>query len=573
VKGKNRRKIIRPPASNGPQPGNDVLHSRDIGLLKEALRKRVSHLTVLYQMGRDISENENWSDALDRFLMALVRYMQAEGAALLLFSGNRSVLTPRASFQVDEDTLNASCDTLLTSWESHPRALEIHSLEGYEDGDNSTCLERTKPWRISVIPLRHRNRALGFLILEKLYESPAEFEIDYQFLNTIQTIFSEQVANAAYISELRRLGRFNKKVLDNINSGVITTDTQGFVDFFNHRARVLCSLLGEKRRIHFNDMFQSDSFDRDFFKKLIGSKKVNHVLEVEAARDESGFFPARLSTSKMVDENLNGEVIVAIFEDLTEQKALEKEIRRNDRLRTLGQISAGVAHEIRNPLTGIATSVEVLEGKLKGDDDKKKFIHAVRDEINRLDKIIKNLLDYARPMKPRMKTCFLGDVATRVVNLLSENARRKGITLNLVDNSGDICCRADADQITQVVLNIVLNAVQACKQGDEINVILSGTLEGRKKFARIEVIDSGPGVPEEIRGSMFDPFVTTRTRGTGMGLAISQQIIEEHEGKIKCDFLPRGTKFTILLPTSPAGSKREKEQRSVKHVESDIGHR
>lgn len=544
--------------------------SEELRMLRDALQKRISQLTVLYQMGRDIAENENWSDALDRFLMALVKYMRADGTALLLFSQEETRLAIRANFHIDASVLEESRTMLLEGWRKHPRATEIHSLEGYRDNLLTTCLERSRPWRITIIPLRHRSRSLGFLVLEKSYAAGTEFGIDYQFLNTIQTIFTEQVANAAYISELRSLSQFNRKVLENMNSGVITTDLDGNIRFCNRRAATLCPQLQEGSNTHFDTIFSSAAFGDGFFEKLKNSPKDNHVLEVQGTNGSGGSFPVQLSTSKMFDDTLNGVVLVAIFEDLTDQKKLQAEVRKNDRLRTLGQLSASVAHEIRNPLTGIATSVEVLESKLKRSPENAKYFKAIIDEISRLDGIIKNLLDFAKPAKPRLRDCFLGEVIARVVNLLSDHATKRGITLAVTTSLADDRCRADADQLTQVLLNLVLNAVQACREGDTIKLRLSEAPPGHDtKQLQIEVIDTGPGVSPEVRETLFEPFVTTKTRGTGMGLAISRQIVEEHQGSIFCEFSQTGSKFIILLPIESMITEAHTVARSENHAKNN----
>jgi PAS domain S-box-containing protein len=373
----------------GELPREVIRANEELRLLNQSLRKNVSQLTILYQMGRDISENENWSDALDRILMALVNYLQAEGAALLLFSGGQRRLSPRANFQIDTQTLTKISARLLERWRDHPRGSEIHSMESYEGRVYNTCLESLKPWRFTVVPLRHRNRALGFITIDKRYSSGQSYRIDYHFLNTIQTILTGEVANAAYISELRQLSRLNQKVLDNINSGVITTDLSGRIRFFNQHALSICPYLKKRRDLHFNDVFRDPSAGEGIYEAMIGSDRDTHVREVDYIREKDRVSPARLSMTKMHDDNLNGTVLVAIFEDLTEQRRYETEIRRNDRLRVLGQMSAGVAHEIRNPLTGIATSAEVLASKVRGENEKTKYIRAILDEINRLDGIIK----------------------------------------------------------------------------------------------------------------------------------------------------------------------------------------
>jgi signal transduction histidine kinase/DNA-binding response OmpR family regulator len=536
-----------------------VRSNEELQSLNRRLHKVVTQLKTLYHMGRDLADNENWSDALDRFLMKLVNFMGADGAGLLLFSRNNTLLSTRSSFQIDQEVSAGACVQILSSWKEHTRSTEIHSLESYSDGKYISCLEGDTNWRMTVIPLRHRNRPLGFLLLEKEYKDGYDFKGDYDFLNTLQTIFVEEIANASYISELRHLSRFNNKVLDNIRSGVITTDLQGTVNYSNEWARGMSpALRGPKPDpMHFDELFRSRQFGANFWERVMKSRKNSHVLEVACLGGDGDSFPASLRTAKMYDDTLGGMVIVAIFEDLTEQKRMEAEIRRNDRLRVLGQLSAGVAHEIRNPLTGIATSAEVLADRLGHDDKNVKYIRAILDEINRLDGIIRNLLDFARPPKPQISACSLPEILERVISLLGEEASSKGIHIKTERHPEAVYCEADPAQLTQVILNVVLNAVQACGEGDEVLLDIKGEEPADPSYAkvvRIDVMDSGPGVPKEVRESLFDPFVTTKTRGTGLGLAISQQIVEEHNGSIECDFLRRGTRFSIRLPQQePSG--------------------
>lgn len=564
-----RPAVARPTAPAGERTATDVATdqkqaelsrevyraNQELHVLNKTLKQHVSQLTILYQMGRDISENENWSDALDRFLMALVNYIRAEGSALLLFSERETRLSVRSNFQIDPAILSQSCQVLVENWKHNPRGGEIHTIESYKEMVFNACLDRRSSWRFTVIPLRHRNRSLGFLFIDKLYRSGHGFKVDYHFLNTIQTILAEEVANASYISELRQLSRFNHKVLDNIKSGVITTDLKGNVRFYNQQAAAMCPHLTGQAATHFERLFNSSTFGKDFHQRILNSQKDTHVLDVTYRGRNEGEFPARLNITKMHDDNLNGTVLVAIFEDLTEQKQLEREIRRNDRLRVLGQLSAGVAHEIRNPLTGIATSVEVLGSKIQDEPEKAKYIRVILEEINRLNEIIRNLLNFARPTKPQINSFGLAELSQRVVNLLSDEARKKGIQLDIQDQLKHARCNADANQLTQVVLNIVLNSIQACKMGDSVSITLKNEDSpdaGTGAFARIDVEDTGVGVPPEVRDSLFEPFVTTKTHGTGLGLAISQQIIEEHHGQISCEFLKQGTRFSIKLPIGEA---------------------
>ena len=547
-----------------------VRSNEELQSVNHRLHKVVSQLKTLYHMGRDLADNENWSDALDRFLMALVNFMEAEGAALLLFSEDEQALRARSTFQVGAEDLDAACRRIIEGWESHPRAQEIHPLEGYGESVPAPCLERSQPWQFTVIPLRHRSRPVGFLLLEKHYTDGFDFKWDYDFLNTLQTIFVEEIANANYISELRRLGRFNNKILDNIRSGVITTDAEGTIRYHNVWAEDMCPRLLERTRkdaptIRFDSMFEARQFPDHFFDQVMASAHDSHVLEVACHAGAREPFPARLRTTKMFDDNLNTTVLVAIFEDLTEQKRMEAEIRRNDRLRVLGQLSAGMAHEIRNPLTGIANCAEMLDSHLGEDSEKRKYTRAMLDEIHRLDGIVRNLLKFARPARPQLAQCDVSDVVARVDALLSEKASERGVRLDTGSIDEDLRCWADSGQLTQVLLNLVLNAIQSCEDGGQVKVVARGDErdDGAASIARIDVIDDGPGVPADIRESLFEPFVTTKAQGTGLGLAISRQIIEEHEGAILCKPWERGACFSIELPLYASDTNRAKG--SVRH--------
>jgi signal transduction histidine kinase len=530
----------------------------------DTLRRQVSQLTILYQMGRDISENENWSDALDRFLMALVNYAEAEGAALLLFSRGGECLAARSNFQVAEEALSRTGGVLGARWRENPRGFEIHAAESYAEPVFNACLERLKPWRLTVVPLRYRSRVWGFLVIEKRYRSNARFRQDYPFFTTVQTILAEEVANASYISDLRQLSRFNHKVLDNIQSGVITTDLEGRVVFSNHIAAEMCPALRGQDKIHFDRLFESRDHPKGLFRPIMESDIDTRVLEVSYRSAGDRETPARLSISKMHDDGLNGTVVVGIFEDLTEQKKLEAEVRRMDRLRVLGQLSAGVAHEIRNPLTGISASAELLGKRIGAQEDKRKYIAAILDETRRLDGIVRNLLSFAKPAKPTFGLCAPGEVSGRVVGLLAEQAAQKGVEVRVRDDLGGRLLHADADQLTQVLLNLVLNSIEACGRGNTVEISLAvepGDSRPEAEVVRFDVSDDGPGIPPDVAERLFEPFVTTKAQGTGLGLAISQQIIEEHRGTIRCRCGAGGTTFTIRIPIGTGGAESEKRSR------------
>lgn len=512
----------------------------------ESLKRHVTRLRVLYQMGRDISSNENWSDALDRFLMALCRYLEAEGAALLLFSNNERALKVRTAYHIDAAFLAETVERLCAAHERDALLTEVFSLDGEEAGALPACLAMQARWSHTAAPLLYKNRWLGFLVVHKAYRSRRAYLDDYHFINTMQTILSEEVANAVNISRLRQLKNFNEAVLENMNGGVLTTDNAGIVDFVNERARCLIGSVAVGRTA-FDDLFANPYGGGGLFAHLLGHAEESRSFECLLAREGGRPVPVRLNTARVALDEHRGRTLIVVFEDLTARKQMEEELRRSDRLRSLGELSAGVAHEIRNPLTGIATTAQVLRERLAGDEERRKYLDVILEEIARLDGIIRNLLTFARPVSPRLAEAALGGIVEDTIALVVDRARASGVEVRFDRALAEDRCIVDGDQIKQVLLNVMLNGIQACDRGGVVTVRLRQAED--PAFFGIEVADTGAGVPEEISDKLYNPFFTTRPEGTGMGLSISRKIVESHGGRIYHRSAPgTGTSFFIELP-------------------------
>ncbi len=511
----------------------------------DALKKHVTRLKMLYQMGRDISSNEDWSDSLDRFLMALCRYLEAEGTALLMFSNAGHTLKVRTSYGIDTDDLSDAEELLLRAQGNDLIQPEIFELQGCRKDKVLTCLEMKSKWNDTIVPLIYKGRWVGFLYIKKKYPSRASYLKDYHFINTIQTILSEEVANAVTISKLRDLTHFNETILENIHGGVIKTDKTGKVIFRNLRAKELTSEIS-KSETHFNDHFGNPFGNEGLFEYLTNNEEKNTSLEVALQCKDRDPVPVRLKSTKIID-SYHGTSLVSVFEDLTLQKSMEEELRRSDRLRSLGELSAGVAHEIRNPLTGIATTAQVLKEQLHGDAGKIKYITVILDEIKRLDDIIDDLLHFAKPSPPKPSDSSIDGLVKEGISLLSEMALEKNVTARFDNSVSDDICFVDGSQIKQVILNILMNAIEASEEGGELAVSIKDADD--PVFVRMEVADSGMGIPEEISDKLYNPFFTTRPEGTGLGLAISRKIMESHGGRIfHRAGEEKGTVFVVDIP-------------------------
>lgn len=232
------------------------------------------------------------------------------------------------------------------------------------------------------------------------------------------------------------------------------------------------------------------------------------------------------------------------------QRSFEQ-LRRADRLSALGELSAGLAHEIRNPLGALEGAVQILKRPQLPQETRHEFTEMASNEVDRLKVLLTNFLDFARPQPPQRTLTEPKLLLESVSKLASETAKMAKVRIQ-IETAGTEPIYIDAEQIKQVLLNLVLNAIQAMPQGGE--VILRGC---RSEEATIlEVIDQGPGIPPENVERIFDPFFTTRAQGTGLGLSIAHQIVGRHGGEIVVLNNPgRGATFSIRLPLSASVDK------------------
>ena len=286
--------------------------------------------------------------------------------------------------------------------------------------------------------------------------------------------------------------------------------------------------------------------------------------------------------------------VLVTLRDLTSTRRMQQELRRHERLATLGQLSAGVAHEIRNPLAGIGTSAQVLLTRFEVGDDRARFVQVILDEVARLDRIVTSLLQYARPRQPELMAVRLADCVERVVGLSLANAQRQGVKLESEVAPRLPAVYIDSDLVHQVLLNVTLNALQAMPSGgtlryevrhvrrrrpprgpgrrsedprrsDERRRAADRRVSPWSEIQQVRVIDTGVGIPRGTLAKLFDPFFTTKASGTGLGLSISQTIMQEHGGSIAVDSKEgRGTTVLLNFPLEKRnGERRQLDPRTI----------
>jgi len=229
----------------------------------------------------------------------------------------------------------------------------------------------------------------------------------------------------------------------------------------------------------------------------------------------------------------------------------EHKLIRSERLATVGRMAAHITHEIRNPLASLGLNVELLGDEVGADNQEaRKLVNSIGKEVDRLSEITETYLRFVRLPKPKLEREDLGAIATSVLEFAGGELALAGIAWTVDIEPGLPEVVADESQLRQAVLNLVRNAKEAMPSGGRIRLEVGKSTEGQ---VRLVLADSGPGIPPENLANIFEPFFSTKAKGTGLGLALVQQIVSEHGGRIEVDCPPGGgTRFTIFLPVAKA---------------------
>ncbi len=251
-------------------------------------------------------------------------------------------------------------------------------------------------------------------------------------------------------------------------------------------------------------------------------------------------------------KNSQGDIVgySSVLKDVTEQRLIERHLAQMEKLSAIGELSAGLAHEIKNPLAGIKGAIEIIREGVPEDNPHRAILGEVLSEVSRIDRIVMSLLSYAKPKKLDFVKVELGNLIRNVISFLRNLADGKRINLRFAGPQEVPWLNADENEIKQLFLNLILNSIEALPEGGEVIVHLEVLPENR---LRVEVSDNGPGIPPENLSHVFRPFFTTKIEGTGLGLATCKQIVAEYGGDIQVKSeVGKGTRFSIELPLSLA---------------------
>ncbi len=402
----------------------------------------------------------------------------------------------------------------------------------------------------------------------------------YNFFINLAAMFGMAVLTSYLTEKLRVTGvelketlrdrdvleAFNDNIVRSLSSGIITLDLDDRVTSFNAAAEAITGIGGQKARgkkiaelfVDADEFMKHSPSDSDWLPSR------NDAVWIDPGGKKK-YLEFRLSMLRGADKERLGTLV--ILNDITDLREMEERLRRTDKLAAVGQLAAGIAHEIRNPLASMSGSIQMLSHDLSLDDTSARLMGIVLRETYRLDGLITDFLLFARPSPKTIENVDLGGLLLEIMDVYKN---RKDVPQYIecgMEVEAGLVVRTDPKLLEQIVWNIVNNAVQVMPEGGDLFLRASSfmkedELEGintnqeKKEMVRLEIEDNGPGIPPENKDKIFDPFFTTRDGGTGLGLSVVYRVVEALEGQITVEEGSRGgARFIVEIPKNLAADR------------------
>lgn len=524
----------------------------------EEAKMRVAELSALREVALAVSSVLDIDLLLDRFVDILQRSFGYARIAVLLVDQEKEELYIKAHRGYEEaeiGSLRLKVRTEgITGWVAHARQpLIVNDVE--RDPRFVGC---ASPVGSEIaVPLMRDEEVIGVLDVASQRKGAFkehDLRIIQQVAAQIMIAFKNAIlyeAAKSTVGELRALEGFNRSVLENIPSGIITVNGEGLITSVNATVKEVLGreevgLVGQA----VDSVVRIAPGGRCFLLEAVREGREVRRGEAHVILEDGREMDIGMSTSLLRGEG--GEVTgaVGIITDLTDIKTMEEKVRRSDQLALLGQMSASMAHEIKNPLAGISTGVEYLMESFDKHDSRREASQLILQEISRLDRIVRDLTSFAHRPPLYLVPLDLREVAKRAFCLLQQEIRDQKIETETVYAEELRHVMGDEVQIGQVYLNLLLNAVQAMPDGGILRLSIHPERRDDRDVVVIEISDTGNGIAAEDLPKVFDPFFSTKSRGTGLGLAVTQRIVDDHGGTIHvASEQGRGTTIRVEFET------------------------
>jgi len=417
-----------------------------------------------------------------------------------------------------------------------------------------------------------------FILINKLYRTDfsendlafttiAAQKIVYhlELLEIVKSDSSSALIQKMPIDSVAKNSLLLEKVLAAVDFGLVIFDESLKIHYHNPASSAI--LRSNRKPTNLQGMFDASTFVQiEGYLNQGEFPVVRKEIHLHVNQESDYYIGYSIYT---MEWDYNKKYYIMVFSEISQTKRIQAEIIRMDRMASLGILSSGIAHEIRNPLAGIKAMAENMEEELPEGAHTLEYVYRILRQVDRLDTLLRSFFTYAKPTRPDPKECHIKSIVDEALGLFTRKLREKNIKVSqyYAKDLGQVF--VDANQIQQVLINIILNSIQAMESKGELSISADNafkqmpTIDRRKrspgllsdKFIEITITDSGPGFDDTFKEKIFNPFFTTKAAGTGLGLAIVYQIVREHGGQIDVKSHPgEGTTFKILLPATESSS-------------------
>ncbi len=539
----------------------------------ELLEKRVRALQLLHEMGRRITSLLAIDKLLPEMVLQLRSVLEVEIVSIMLLDEDRAFLRIAASSGLPAEIIPSVRvplgEGISGQAASRGEPILVRDMSQHPEFAPSPHAAQYTTKSLLSVPLRLGDRVLGVVNVNNKVSGEPLGDEDLELVTTFCAQAALAIENSRLYEslegevrrvtaalrrsneELRRLQEFTESILSQMSSGLLVSDLEGRVSRLNAAG---AAILGASPI----DSGLAPSSE-ETIASLLGPGGMQRALEspegqapherrelVAHAKDGREILLG-FSTSKLLEADGRQAGHIVTFRDLTRLKKMEAEFVRMERMASLGVLGAGVAHEIRNPLAAMRFNLDFLEE----DGAAREEVEVIRKNIDRLDDLVRKLLRFARPQQPAFVRQPLDVRVEAVLALVAQQAQAGHVRISTAFEPGLPEVVIDGPQVEQVVLNVVLNGIQAMPSGGTLRLVTRRVVRDGRPHVELAISDEGEGLPEGAARQIFEPFYTTRKEGTGLGLAVSHRIVEDHGGYIEVAPPDRGKRGTTLVVGFP----------------------